>query len=232
MNKNPFIDEHAGEGEVYTQSRFLPRAILWVIVLSIVGAILWSCFARIDVTVPALGKLEPTGEVKNIQSSVDCNVAKLYIDDGQHVEKGAVLMDMVPVLSVGEESKLKSLQIDLANTRQQYGTESALLAKMRTLLSHAAVSEFEVEQKKLDVLKLQARIADLSEQIGKQTFMANQANGYEKLTTPVSGTVFDLQAKPGSVLRAGQVILKVVPDDQLTARAFISNQDIGFVQEG
>ena len=227
-----FLEEHAGHGEVFRQSNVLPRAILWVLVLSLTGAIFWALYARIDVTVPAAGKLEPTGEVKSIQSAVDGEVARLYVDDGQHVGKDAVLMDLVPVLSVGEESKLKSLQIDLDNTRQQYGTESTLLARMRALLGHSAVSEFEYEQKKLDVLKLKARVADLSEQIGKQKFMTNQANGYENMTAPSSGTVFDLQVKKGSVIRTGQVILKLVPDDQLTVRAFVSNQDIGFVQEG
>ena len=141
-------------------------------------------------------------------------------------------MRLVPVLSVGEESKLKSLQINLANARQQYATESVLLGKLRSLLNTAAVSQFEVEQKKLDVLKLQAQIADLSEQINKQKYMAGQATGYESITAPVNGTVFDLQVKKGTVVSTGQVMLKVVPDDNLTARAFISNQDIGFVYEG
>ena len=62
--------------------------------------------------------------------------------------------------------------------------------------------------------------------------MAGQATGYESITAPVDGTIFDLQVKPGTVVKSGEVILKVVPDDNLTARAFISNQDIGFVFEG
>lgn len=230
--KNPFADDLIGQGEVFTQSVLVPRAILWVLVLAFFGFIVWASIAEIDVSIPATGKLEPTGEVKKVQAAIEGEVSALRVDDGQRVKKGDVLLELVPVLSVGEESKLKSLQINLANARQQYATESVLLGKLRSLLSTAAVSQFEVEQKKLDVLKLQAQVADLSEQISKQQYMAGQATGYESITAPVSGTVFDLQVKKGAIVSAGQVMLKVVPDDNLTTKAFISNQDIGFVYEG
>jgi hemolysin D len=230
--KNPFADDLIGQGEVFTQSVLVPRAILWVLVLAFFGFIVWASIAEIDVSIPATGKLEPTGEVKKVQAAIEGEVSALRVDDGQRVKKGEVLLEMVPVLSVGEESKLKSLQINLSNARQQYATESVLLEKLRSLLSTAAVSQFEVEQKKLDVLKLQAQIADLSEQISKQQYMAGQATGYESITAPVSGTVFDLQVKKGAIVSSGQVMLKVVPDDNLTTKAFISNQDIGFVYEG
>lgn len=230
--KNPFADDLIGQGEVFTQSVMVPRAILWVLVLAFFGFIVWASVAEIDVSIPATGKLEPTGEVKKVQAAIEGEVSALRVDDGQRVKKGEVLLELVPVLSVGEESKLKSLQINLDNTRQQYATESVLLGKLRSLLSTAAVSQFEVEQKKLDVLKLQAQIADLTEQISKQQYMTGQATGYESITAPVSGTVFDLQVKKGAIVSSGQVMLKVVPDDNLTTRAFISNQDIGFVYEG
>jgi hemolysin D len=230
--KNQFADDLIGQGEVFTQSVWVPRAILWVLVLAFFGFIVWASVAEIDVSIPAAGKLEPTGEVKKVQAAIEGEVSALRVDDGQRVKKGEVLLELVPVLSVGEESKLKSLQINLANSRQQYASELVLLGKLRSLLSSAAVSQFEVEQKKLDVLKLQAQIADLSEQISKQRYMAGQATGYESITAPVSGTVFDLQVKKGTIVSSGQVILKVVPDDNLTTKAFISNQDIGFVVEG
>jgi HlyD family secretion protein len=220
-----------GQGEVFTQSVAVQRAIMWVLVLAFAGFIVWASIAEIDVTIPATGKLEPTGEVKNIQAAINGEVNSLNVEDGKRVKKGDVLLDLVPVLSVGEESKLKSLKIALSNARQQYATEASMLSKLRALLSSSAVSEFEVEQKKLDVLKLQAQISDLSEQINKQEYMTSQATGYESITAPVDGTVFDLKVKKGTVVTSGQVMLKVVPLENLTARAFISNQDIGFVFE-
>jgi len=229
--KNPFSDDLIGQGEVFRQSSAAPRAILWALVLGFAFFLLWASIAKIDVSIPAMGKLEPTGEVKSVQAAIEGEVRELNVEDGKRVKKGDVLLDLVPVLSVSESSKLKSYKIALSNARQQYASESAMLSKLRSLVKSAAVSDFEVEQKKLDVLKLQAQIADLEEQINKQSYMANQATGYEAITAPVDGTIFDLQVKPGTVVRAGQIMLKVVPNDMLIARAFISNQDIGFVYE-
>jgi HlyD family secretion protein len=56
---------------------------------------------------------------------------------------------------------------------------------------------------------------------------------YEEITAPSNGTVFDLQAHtPGFVASTSQPLLKIVPDDVLTAKVFITNRDIGFVREG
>ncbi|BAY42832.1 HlyD family secretion protein [Scytonema sp. HK-05] len=56
---------------------------------------------------------------------------------------------------------------------------------------------------------------------------------YQELRAPVSGVVFDLQAKnPGFVAQNSQKLLTIVPNDNFIAEAFITNKDIGFVKEG
>lgn len=73
------------------------------------------------------------------------------------------------------------------------------------------------------------RLAEIDSQISQ----SNLSLRYEELVAPSNGTVFDLQAHtPGFVANASQAILKIVPDDALTARVFITNKDIGFVKEG
>ncbi len=73
------------------------------------------------------------------------------------------------------------------------------------------------------------RLDEIDSQLS-QTTMNLQ---YQELNAPVSGTVFDLQAHTaGFVANSSQPILKIVPDDGLTAKFFITNKDIGFVKEG
>jgi hemolysin D len=56
---------------------------------------------------------------------------------------------------------------------------------------------------------------------------------YEELKAPVSGKIFDFQSSnPGAVVSTSEPILKIVPDSNLVAKVFITNRDIGFVQEG
>ncbi len=56
----------------------------------------------------------------------------------------------------------------------------------------------------------------------------------QELHAPTSGTVFELKVGKGYVANgnAGEIVLKIVPDDLLVAKVFISNQNIGFVKEG
>jgi HlyD family secretion protein len=56
---------------------------------------------------------------------------------------------------------------------------------------------------------------------------------YQELRAPVSGKVFDLKpSAPGFVASTTEPILKIVPDDALVAKVYITNKDIGFVKEG
>lgn len=73
------------------------------------------------------------------------------------------------------------------------------------------------------------RIAEIDSQLS-QTQLSLR---YSELIAPANGTVFDLQAHtPGFVANTSQSILKIVPDDALTAKVFITNRDIGFVKVG
>jgi HlyD family secretion protein len=74
------------------------------------------------------------------------------------------------------------------------------------------------------------RLAEVDGQI-KQAQVSLQ---YQELRAPASGTVFELKAGLGYVANTNttESVLKIVPDDQLVAKVYITNQDIGFVKEG
>jgi HlyD family secretion protein len=56
---------------------------------------------------------------------------------------------------------------------------------------------------------------------------------HHQITSPVDGIVFEIvSSKPGSVLAPKDVVLKIVPSEELIAKLDISNRDIGFVHTG
>jgi hemolysin D len=72
------------------------------------------------------------------------------------------------------------------------------------------------------------KIAEIDSQLS-QTQMNLK---YQSIIAPVDGTVFELKAHtPGFVVTSSEPILKVVPDDALIAKVYITNKDIGFVKE-
>jgi hemolysin D len=79
------------------------------------------------------------------------------------------------------------------------------------------------------IVELDRKIADINSQISQAKINLK----YQDIMAPVQGTIFELKPKtPGFVANTSEPILKIVPDDALTAKVFISNKDIGFVKSG
>ncbi|MGD2179621.1 HlyD family efflux transporter periplasmic adaptor subunit [Lusitaniella coriacea] len=89
------------------------------------------------------------------------------------------------------------------------------------------VAEIDSQLDKI-VLENKKRLAEVDSQLSQ----AELNFKYQELRAPVAGTVFDLKAKnAGFVSEPSQVLLTIVPDDNLIAEVFIPNKDIGFVKE-
>jgi len=78
------------------------------------------------------------------------------------------------------------------------------------------------------ILENEKRAAEIASQLSQLRLTL----AYQQVRSPADGTVFDLKAHRGFVASTSQPVLKVVPDDALIARVFVSNRDIGFIREG
>ena len=127
-----------------------------------------------------------------------------------------------------EQARLK-LAISQANSKLQ-NTQALSRQDWLTKIAdnNKSIAELDSQLTK-EIVENNKKIAETDSQISQ----AELSLRYELLTAPVNGTVFDLQVhSPGFVATASQSILKVVPDDSLLAKVFITNRDIGFVKEG
>jgi HlyD family secretion protein len=140
---------------------------------------------------------------------------------------------------VAEIEQLKDennrLQLDIAQAKEEF--YNVLLAAEKDLRERMAdndkrIAEIDSQINKV-ILENEKRIAEINSQIAA----AEQTIKYQALKSPVSGTVFDLQAGPGYVPRSGQAeaLLKIVPDpgpgNPLIAEVYVKNEDIGFVNK-
>jgi HlyD family secretion protein len=137
--------------------------------------------------------------------------------------------------SLSELSQLRQererllLEINEAKSKLQNTTDldrKDLLTKIAE--NDKSIAEIDSQLTKT-ILENEKRLNEIDSQIS-QTKLSLR---YEEVTAPSNGTVFDLQAHtPGFVANTSQPLLKIVPDDVLTAKVFITNRDIGFVKEG
>ncbi len=103
-----------------TQSSNWSHWILWLLVAVATGGIVWACLAKIEEAIPATGKLEPTGTVKEVQSPVSGVVKAIYVDDGQKVKKGDRLLSLDPTAAIAQNASLQQIRTSLLQENQFY----------------------------------------------------------------------------------------------------------------
>lgn len=133
------------------------------------------------------------------------------------------------VAQLNEERKRLEFDIE-KNEQQVYNT---VAASDKTILEKIAdnkkrIADIDSQFMKI-VLNNEQNLADVNSKIAQ----AQLEFKYQQLRAPVSGTVFNLQAKtPGFVANPTQKVLEIVPNDKFVAEVFITNKDIGFVRKG
>ncbi|ANV92149.1 HlyD family efflux transporter periplasmic adaptor subunit [Picosynechococcus sp. PCC 8807] len=169
----------------------------------------------------------------------------------QRQQVGDRQAQLIEQRSSGEiERKQQQQQIDnrRAEIDQLLREEQRLQLDIRQANAELTNAESSVERSQREQVDgAQQRLAAIDSELNKmivenskrlsevesQLAQVNETLKYQGVTAPIAGTVFDLQASPRFVPRAGQAepLLKIVPDDALVAEVFITNRDIGFVLE-
>lgn len=103
-----------GHAVVLRQTTFWSRAILYTIVGTIFGTLLWACLAPLDEVVHAQGKLEPRGSVQDVQTPVPGVILEVLVKEGQSVRTGDPLVRLDPKVAEAEarslEGQVRSLE--------------------------------------------------------------------------------------------------------------------------
>ena len=148
-----------------------------------------------------------------------------------------ILLDITPLISNGAMSRsqyLKELQEvellrgDVASLMaEEIRSKEGIVETFNKLLNTESLTQIDFSSK---VEETQKQISQLSNQISETKVTLD----YQVLRSPARGIVFDLQpSAPGFVVsNSEKPVLKIVPTDDLVARIFISNRDIGFVKVG
>jgi hemolysin D len=101
---------------ILKQSVRTSQWMLWLLLGSTIGVITWANIAKIEEAIPVQGKLEPQGQVKNVQVPINGVIRKINVKDGQAVKAGDVLLEVDPD---GPKAQLAALQEVRANLEQE-----------------------------------------------------------------------------------------------------------------
>lgn len=163
-------------------------------------------------------QLKAAEETLVIRKGIVDSIAPL-VDQGA-MAKSQYLKELTDYLNL--KGEVKSKRADLNRSR------SALAEARQKLLNTKALTRVDFRSK---VEEGQKQQAELENQISEASLTLK----YQRIKAPVSGVIFDLKpTSPGYVVSGNvpESVLKIVPIDQLVARIFITNNDIGFVKVG
>jgi hemolysin D len=158
------------------------------------------------------------------------------------VKEGAIAR----VQYLKQQEEVKNTESEILQLQQEEMRLKSAISEARSRLNNT----FDITRKELtsQIADNTKRISEIDSQFTKalvdnskrlseiegQISQAEVTLKYQELRAPIAGTVFELKAGLGYVANtnAPESVLKIVPDDQLVAKIFITNQDIGFVREG
>jgi hemolysin D len=130
---------------------------------------------------------------------------------------------------LGEEETRLKLAIAQANEKLNNTVSSSRKEVLGTLSTNEKqIAQIDSQFAKT-IVENEKQIAEIDNKLNQAKLTLN----YQEIASPTDGIVFDLKPKaPGFVANPTEPILKIVPSDNLLAKVYITNKDIGFVRPG
>ena len=195
----------------------------------------------IEKVVLATGTLKPSMQV-NVGAQVNGQLRKLYVRQGDKVEKGQLLAEIDPTL---QESDLSNATAQLASAKAQKLASQAMLERYRQELNRQQAmmrdgsgvrSDVEQAQAQYDAQRQQVEMNDA--QIVQAEMVVKTANAnlsYTRIVAPISGEVLGIVTNEGQTIVSSQTaptILVLAVLDKMLVQTRISEADIQKIQPG
>lgn len=95
------------------------RFILWSVILLLTLSVCWAAVGQVDIVAITRGKVVVTLLSRPVSSAVTADIAQIFVQDGQHVEKGTILIQLNDSqLTTRRQENLLRQQINRLNIRR------------------------------------------------------------------------------------------------------------------
>jgi len=185
----------------------------------------------------AVGAIEPLNEIA-VKSKVSGVVGKLFVEVGDYVEKGALLLevkpDPTPQELVQAKRNVQMRQIALETLRKE-------LERNEELRKRNLISDYDLEQqrKSYDEAELNHRIAVEQLELLEKGRVQMAGQRIETVVkSPISGYVLEKSVNVGDPVvpltsyQAGTELMKMADMKQLIFRGTVDEIDVGKIREG
>lgn len=203
------------------------RFTLLTVSALVAAAIAWAAITKVDEAASAGGEVVPTGRVQLVQHLEGGIVSDIFIEEGQLVSAGQLLLRMDPSAANAELSHLENRERSLVN---QTKIVEEILSMQSRLLEKKFTSRARYLETQRELARTRGELAEVREELVRLQHRVART----EVTAPTRGYVKGLNVNTvGGVMAPGQVLMEIVPADQdLVVEARISTRDIGHVSVG
>lgn len=187
--------------------------------------------ADLEVEVIETGKVQPREKVE-VKSKVAGQVAQVFVDEGQKVKKGQLLLQLDPTDYTRDVARA---QADLANAKNAIEFAELNLGRRQKGLETRAVAQIDVDaaQNEVKARGAAVRLAEVA------LAAAEDRLRYTKILAPMDGTVIERGIQPGEVVTPGvqatfegKALLTIADLSTLVVKADLNQIDVAKVRLG
>lgn len=235
---------------------WIPLAVVAVLGLLIVGNLMgkggggakadaeFVTRRTIESWVRAPGLIQPIVSV-DISSNVTGRVARLYVEEGQRVAKGDLLLVLDDTRYQSAVDQYEALlgaarsQLELADAQRELAAQ--VLARREDLFERGLLSSEELEAARVDLRVKRATVAAQRDEIARQeAALAESRRDLEdtRFTAPIGGVVTALNLEEGenvligTMNNPGTVVLTIADLSRMEVQARVNESDVVLVSPG
>ncbi|HBZ19835.1 MAG TPA: efflux RND transporter periplasmic adaptor subunit [Bacteroidales bacterium] len=194
-------------------------------------------------TITANGKIQPEKEVK-ITPDVSGEIVELTIKEGDHVEKGQLLLRIKPDIYISQkdrsmaaissararlaqaEAQFIQAELSYKRTKQLYDEQTISKSEFEQTEASYSVAKAEVDAAKYSVISAEASLKEANETLIKTSI-------YAPMTGTVSMLLVELGERvAGTGMMAGTEMLRVADLSRMEAQVEVNENDIPRVKLG
>ena len=224
VNQDDYFLNSTGQELIYRQPPKWTKALVWSIAGSFGFGLIFACFARIDEVVIARGELQAIGAERPIKSPISGIISQIYVSEGKSVDTGDKLIEFDSNVLFAREESLKAKLEELIISKK---LEEDILKEVETLAEIGGIQVIQYLQQEKKVNQVNFEIKQIEAKIKEINFDKRKT----VILSPVKGKVFNLIPQSiGYASTLGENLMNVVPDGDVEAKVFLSNNDVGFVK--
>lgn len=195
----------------------------------------------IEKVVLVTGTLKPAVQV-NVGAQVNGQLRKLYVRQGDKVQKGQLLAEIDPTI---QESDLNNTRAQLASAKAQKLSAQATLLHDRQELNRQSMmmrdgsgvrSEYEQAKAQYDAQVQQIAVSDAQIVQAEMAVKTAEANlSYTRIVAPIDGEVLGIVTREGQTIVSSQTaptILVLADLDTMQVQTRISEADVQKIHPG